>query len=253
MINADQLNFYLLIWIALAVLLFPFQLKITAPYGRHTTKKWGPVMDNRLGWLVMESISIFLFGWLFLAGDNEKTLPMWLFFAIWMGHYAYRSFIYPYRTKTKGKVIPVSIVLMAIFFNVINGFTNGYYIGSLAEGYTNEWFLDIRFILGIIVFASGAYINFRADNLLLSLRKPGETGYKIPEGGMFKYISCPNLFGEILEWFGFAIMCWNLPALAFAVWTAANLIPRAFSHHRWYKSHFVDYPEERKAVIPWVV
>lgn len=210
-------------------------------------------MDNRWGWVVMESVSILLFGFLFLTGENIKTLPMWFFFAIWIGHYSYRSFIYPFRTKTTGKVIPVSIVLMAIFFNIVNGFTNGYYLGSLAEGYGNDWFLDIRFILGVFVFAAGAYINFKSDNILLDLRKPGESGYKIPHGGLFKYVSCPNLFGEILEWFGFAIMCWNLPALAFAVWTAANLLPRAFSHHRWYKSRFENYPEERKAVIPFIV
>ena len=98
----------------------------------------------------------------------------------------------------------------------------------------------------------GAGINIHSDQILLSLRKPGETGYKIPKGGMFKWISCPNLFGEILEWSGFAILCWNLPALGFAVWTAANLIPRALSHHKWYLEKFSDYPKERKAVIPGI-
>ena len=56
--------------------------------------------------------------------------------------------------------------------------------------------------------------------------------------------------GEIIEWSGFALMCWNLPALSFAVWTAANLIPRALSHHAWYRRTFPDYPPGRKAVIP---
>lgn len=252
MIDLESLNYYLIIWIIIGIVLFPLQLRITAPYGRHTTKKWGPVMDNRLGWVVMESISIGLFGWLFLTGENEKTWPMWVFFGIWVGHYTYRSFIYPYRTKTKGKVIPMSIVLMAVFFNVINGFTNGYYLGTLTEPYPVSWFWDIRFIIGMLVFIAGAYINFSSDNILLALRKPGEKGYKVPHGGLFKYVSCPNLFGEILEWFGFAIMCWNLPALAFAVWTATNLIPRALSHHRWYLANFDDYPSSRKAVIPGI-
>ena len=70
---------------------------------------------------------------------------------------------------------------------------------------------------------------------------------------MFRYVSCPNHFGEIVEWAGFAVMCWNLPALSFAVWTAGNLIPRALSHHRWYRERFPDYPPERKAVIPFVL
>jgi len=66
-------------------------------------------------------------------------------------------------------------------------------------------------------------------------------------------VSCPNLFGEIVEWSGFAMMCWNLPALSFAIWTAANLIPRAISHHRWYRQRFADYPAARKAVIPFIL
>jgi hypothetical protein len=70
---------------------------------------------------------------------------------------------------------------------------------------------------------------------------------------MFRLISCPNLFGELIEWFGFALLCWNLPALTFFIWTAANLIPRAISHHQWYRKKFNDYPSERKAIIPFLV
>ena len=56
--------------------------------------------------------------------------------------------------------------------------------------------------------------------------------------------------GEVIQWSGFALMCWKLPALSFAIWTAANLIPRAWSHHKWYRTSFADYPQGRCAVIP---
>ena len=113
---------------------------------------------------------------------------------------------------------------------------------------------DPRFIIGGIVFVAGFVINQVADKELISLRKDGSKDYFIPNGGLFNYISCPNFFGEIIEWSGFAIMAWNLPALSFAVWTAANLIPRALDHHKWYKSYFKkEYPESRKAVIPFLL
>jgi hypothetical protein len=32
--------------------------------------------------------------------------------------------------------------------------------------------------------------------------------------------------------------------------TAANLVPRALSHHRWYQANFPDYPHERRALLP---
>ncbi|MBW2713856.1 MAG: DUF1295 domain-containing protein, partial [Deltaproteobacteria bacterium] len=83
-----------------------------------------------------------------------------------------------------------------------------------------------------------------------NLRKPGETGYKIPYGGFYRWVSSPNYLGEIIEWAGFAMLTWTPAGLAFLVFSISNLFPRAFSHHRWYQEQFEDYPEERKAIIP---
>ena len=89
--------------------------------------------------------------------------------------------------------------------------------------------------------------------MLIQLRKPGETGYKLPRGGLYERVTCPNYLGELLEWVGFAIASWSLPGLAFAVYTAANLVPRALANRRWYRERFPDYPSERKALIPFLL
>lgn len=52
-------------------------------------------------------------------------------------------------------------------------------------------------------------------------------------GGMFNYVSGANFFGEILEWWGFFVLCPSLPSLAFAVFTTCNIGPRALQHHRY--------------------
>ena len=244
-------NTLTLIWIALALALMPIQLFITAPYGRHLRMGWGPSLPNRLGWFLMEAVSLVLFAALFLSGPTPKTAPMWIFFVLWVAHYANRSLIFPWRTKTRGKTIPLAIVLGAVSFNLVNAGLNGFYLGSLAH-YPATWLTDPRFIIGLAIFLAGAATNIWADNKLIALRN-GDVGYGIPRGGLFEFISCPNLYGEIVEWFGFAVMCWNLPALSFVIWTAANLIPRALSHDAWYRSHFADYPRRRRAVIPFLL
>ncbi len=251
----DQATFQIVIvaWIALAVILFPIQLKITAPYGRHNRAGIGPQMSSRLGWIIMESVSLFVFAALFLAGGTEKTTPMWIFFFAWVAHYTHRSFVFPLHTRTTTKTIPLVIVLAAAAFNIINGALNGGYLGFLSPSYPETWLTDPRLIIGLGLFLIGAAINIWSDYHLIALRDPQAANYKIPRGGLFEKISCPNHFGEIIEWVGFAIMCWNLPALSFAIWTAANLIPRAISHHKWYKKRFSDYPENRKAIIPYLV
>lgn len=251
--DLNTFNTLLYIWIALALLLLPVQIFITAPYGRHASSKWGPQIDNRLGWIIMEIVSPAAFALLFLLGSNPKSTPMWIFFFAYVLHYLNRSLIFPLRIRTNGKKMPLFIIFSAISFNLVNGSTNGYWLGSLGAPYPEDWLHDPRFIIGLGLFISGAFINIQSDNILLRLRKPGETGYKIPQGGLFRFISCPNHFGEIIEWAGFALMCWNLPALGFAVWTAANLIPRAIAHHKWYQQRFDNYPTERKAVVPGIV
>jgi len=251
--DVNQFQLLLISWIGIALVLFPIQLFVTAPYGRHISNRWGITIPNRLGWVVMEIVSPLVFAYFFLAGPVVKTLPMWIFFGLWVAHYFNRSILFPLRIKSSGKRIPLLIVLSAVGFNLMNGFTNGYYLGSLAPSYPVSWLGSPQFILGMLLFFTGAGINLWADEKLISLRKPGESGYKIPRGGLFNFISCPNHFGEILEWFGFALLTWNLAALGFAIWTAANLIPRAISHHRWYQQHFEDYPPARKAVFPGVV
>jgi 3-oxo-5-alpha-steroid 4-dehydrogenase 1 len=231
-----------LAWIALAVGLVPLQLMVTAPYGRHTRPGWGPRIPNRLGWFAMEIVSPVVFAALFLSGPTTKSAPMWVFFALWVAHYVHRSLIFPWRMQTHGKTIPLLIVASAAAFNIVNGGLNGY---------PPTWLTDPRFVIGAAVFVAGAIVNIRADHRLIALR--GAADYAIPRGPLFEWVSCPNHLGEIVQWFGFALMCWNLPALSFAIWTAANLLPRSLSHHKWYLARFADYPRPRKALIPFIL
>jgi|FLOH01.1.fsa_nt_gi 3-oxo-5-alpha-steroid 4-dehydrogenase 1 len=240
-------------WIAIAVVTFPVLLFYTAPYGRHTTNTWGVRISNRLGWFLMELPVVIVFSLLFFMGSATKTLPVYIFYGLFMLHYTNRIFVFPFRMKTTGKRMPLLIVLLAVIFNLFNGFFNGYWFGTLSPVYDNSWILDPRFIIGGLLFFIGMYINMSSDTILFNLRKGGKSGYYIPYGGLFKYVSSPNLLGEIIEWTGWAIMCWCLPGFSFAIWTMANLIPRALDHHRWYKSKFKDYPKNRKAIIPTIL
>lgn len=239
-------------WIALAVLLIPVQLVIIAPYGRHLRRGWGLEVPNRVGWFAMEAVSLGVFAVLFLSGPAPKSPAAWTFFALWTAHYVNRALIFPWRLRTRGKSMPLAIVAAAVCFNFVNAGLNGAYLGDVA--YPASWVGDIRFGAGLAVFFTGAALNLWADDRLIGLRtKVGARDYSVPRGGMFEFVSCPNHLGEIVEWSGFALMCWNLPALSFAIWTAANLAPRALSHHRWYRGRFADYPPGRRALIPFLL
>ncbi|XP_006901193.1 PREDICTED: 3-oxo-5-alpha-steroid 4-dehydrogenase 2-like [Elephantulus edwardii] len=164
-------------------------------------------------------------------------------------HYFHRTFIY--SIVTRGRPLPVVVIVRAFVFCLGNGLLQSYYLVYCAE-YTSDWYTDIRFSLGVLLFLLGMGINIHSDHILHNLRKPGETAYKIPQGGLFTYVSGANFFGEIMEWFGYALATWSLPALSFALFSLCFLGLRAFHHHRFYLKMFEDYPKSRKVLIPFI-
>ena len=243
------LNYF---WIGIALVIFIVLVlfKIRAPYGRHTSQKWGAVMDNKWGWVLMELPALLTMPIIALYGNSQKTDLTYLLIGLWIFHYTYRTLIFPFKLKTNKKKMPLVIVFSAVFFNAVNGMLNGYFLG-----YLNTASIDLfgpGIYIGLALFIYGMVLNHKSDNKLISLRKR-DTGYHIPQGGLFNKISCPNHFGEIIEWTGFAVIAFNISALTFAVWTACNLIPRALNHHAWYKESFEEYPKNRRAVIPYIL
>ena len=175
----------------LAPIVFVALLFVTAPYGRHTRRTWGRRMDNRLGWIIMEAPAAIVFGICFLLGEYKTGATSLMFLVLWETHYIYRSFFFPRKLKGR-QMIPVAIVVMSILFNSANAYLNGRYLFTFSGGYPAKWLFDLHFITGAGLFISGMVINRRADSTLLSLRAPQEEGYKIPKGGLFELVSCPN-------------------------------------------------------------
>ena len=240
------------IWLTLAVIVFLILIFVKAPYGRHKTKGWGVEISAKKGWIIMESIPAVLLTVILAIGHN-RDLVVLFFWAIWTGHYVNRAWAWPNRAKLEQKLMPLSVVIFAIIFNTVNCLINGIWLFDLSGGYELSWVTDPRFIFGVVIFFFGMILNIKSDDILFSLRDDGSTGYKIPRGGLFEKVSSPNYLGEIIEWIGFAIATWSLAGFTFAIWTFCNLAPRAFAHHRWYKEEFSDYPENRKALIPFVI
>ncbi|XP_033127754.1 3-oxo-5-alpha-steroid 4-dehydrogenase 1-like [Anneissia japonica] len=178
-------------------------------------------------------------GTMMLEGPGENTA------------YFVETLIFPCLIRG-GKDTPRSIFVIAISFCICNGYMQGRYLTQYAE-YPSNWISDYRFLFGVCLFFIGMFINLHSDYILRNLRKPGETGYKIPKGGMFNYISGANFFGEIVEWLGFAIAVWSFTAFSFFLFTLCNIGPRACHHHQYYRKKFDDYPKSRKAVIPFIL
>ena len=251
-ISKNTFNYITLAWIALALITFPLLLKINPPYGRYSSRTWGPLINNKLSWFFMEIPSLAVILWFFVNTDNSENRIVFIAFILWIVHYFNRAFIFPLRLRTKSKKMPVAIMLQGAFFNIVNAGLNGYWLAFMAPREPVVLMKTPHFLIGITIFIIGFAINQYHDSILIRLRK-FNTGYKIPHGGLFSRISCPNYLGEMIQWTGFAILCWSLPALSFALWTVVNLLPRALNHHKWYIEKFPDYPRDRKAIVPFIL
>jgi protein-S-isoprenylcysteine O-methyltransferase Ste14 len=237
--------------LALAAPTFLALLVIPAPYGRYDRRGFGLTVPARLGWVLMESPAPLFFAAVYLAGAHAASLVPLVLLALWELHYLHRTFLYPLQLREGARGMPVLVMLLAVAFNLLNGWINARWVSELGD-YPAGWLLDPRFIVGAALFLGGFALNVASDRALRRLRRPGETGYRIPVGGAFKWVSCPNYLGEILEWTGWAVATWSLAGAAFALYTAANLAPRAFAHHAWYRRQFPGYPPRRRALIPFV-
>ncbi len=238
--------------LGLAAVTFAALLRVSAPYGRHARPGFGPTLPARAGWLLMESPALVWFSAVTLAGRHRGEAAPLALAVLWLAHYLHRGVVHPLRMRAAGKRMPLLVAALGFGFQVLNGWLNARWISHLGD-YPAAWLGDPRFLGGAALYASGFAVNRAADRRLVRLRAPGEGGYRIPRGGLFERVSCPNYLGEIAQWAGWALATWSLAGLAFAACTFANLAPRALAHHRWYRERFPDYPRERRALVPWVL
>jgi 3-oxo-5-alpha-steroid 4-dehydrogenase 1 len=255
MITAHTFNVFLLIMTALAVFVFIALFFIDAGYGKFYQPKWGPSLDNHWGWFLME-VPVFvamLVLWWF--SDRRTDGVRMIFLLLFEIHYFHRSFIFPRQLRGHSRM-PLAIVLMGALFNTLNAMMQGgwiFYI-SPAGFYPKDWLLSLPFLAGTLLFFAGMYINIQSDSIIRNLRKPGDTAHYLPKGGMFRYVTSANYFGEFMEWVGFAILTWSWAGAVFALWTFANLAPRAARIYDLYSQEFPDELDTHKVkrMLPFI-
>ena len=245
----------------LALLIFIGAAVAKSPYGRFASDQWGGInLDPRLGWFLMELPATLSFVYFYFQGRNRFEVVPLFFLVVWLIHYGNRGFVFPYLIRTpKGATASFSIVVVASGWLVtaLHGYLNAAFISDLGMHFTPDWFVDPRFLVGITLYYASFVLNVHSDAIIRNLRtveevERGEKVYRIPRGGLFRFVTSPSYLTEITAFTGFAIATWSLGATFIVLVTIANLVPRALQTHRWYNEKFPDYPQERRALIPYL-
>jgi len=239
--------------VLLSIITFISQRKSPAPYGKFSQlKNWGPPVAQRLAHSFNDGIyGSVLFAVVFLSFRTERSLINWTFFVCWELHFLHRGFIHPWLMNYSSSTVSLGIFFCGISL-ILYSYLNAEFIGSVV--YEEDFLNDPRFATGLCLFIAGFTINRWADWKLVQLRssRARRREYSTPYGGLYRWISCPNYFGEMIEWWGWALMTCSPAGLSYALFASATFIPRAAHTHAWYIQKFRAYPRDRRALVPGV-
>jgi 3-oxo-5-alpha-steroid 4-dehydrogenase 1 len=261
LLSAEGYRYVLIGSFAYAGLILIGAFMSKAPYGKLGSERAGFNLSPRLGWFLMELPATVSFLWFYLHGRNAAELVPMIFLGVWLVHYGNRGFVFPMLMRvargTRG-TFSLIVVVSGWLVTTLHGYLNAVFIAHLSDHMTPDWLTDPRFIIGMAIYVCGFVLNVHSDAIIRNLRsrdevERGEKVYRIPQGGLFRYVTNPSYFTELLSFTGFAIATWSPGAVFVLLVSAANLIPRAFQVHRWYKDKFPDYPPERKVLIPFLI
>lgn len=251
-------SFHILLWAmsAMGLIVLVSLYFVRAGYGMFRTAAWGPSVDNRLGWVLMEAPVFVVVACLWLASRERLAIPQLLFVALFELHYLQRSFIFPLLMQGRSRM-PLSVMAMGVVFNVINGVMQAggifYFAAPGLYDAGRAYLLRPHALPGLLLFLLGMAVNLHSDHVIRHLRRPGDTRHYLPQRGMYRYVTSANYLGELTEWIGFALLTASPAAWVFAWWTAANLVPRAHAIHRRYRQEFGDAAVgRRRRIIPFV-
>jgi len=249
---SDDVLAVTIITMALLVFVQTHKYKSTFKYGRYAAQEESAkrykliTVRSRVAWIMINISGILIPIWIYYYLEwrplNETGVAL---VSMWLLHYTWRALLYPFLIRG-GKNVPFSTFTLGWMYCFANSIVQMMHV----NGYQPQTEFALT-VFGLAVFLLGMAINIFHDVLLRGLRRKGEKGYRIPEGGLFEYVSCPNYLGEMIEWLGFALVSgFALTPVAHAVFMWCFLGPRAMHHHEWYYANFKKYPADRKALIP---
>ena len=243
--NQDSLIQFCLFFGAIFYVLQKF---VPIPYGKsYTPGRFKIEIKDRVAYILCNFFGPFLFVY------SQCSLPNGHIFSvpsvIFTIHYFHRIFIYSWFRKSSSRPWPLYTFLYYLCSNTLFGLLTSFLL--IFSGKT--FHIALQILLGIVIlgFAVVAAIH---DYKLCSLRHGGQNGYQIPNFFLFKWVSGPNYFLEIIEWLLFTLyLPFNLGAVAYVALVLANISGKAEWNHDAYIRIFKNkYPKDRAPWIPFI-
>jgi 3-oxo-5-alpha-steroid 4-dehydrogenase 1 len=214
--------------------------------------RWTASVNSRVGWFVAYLVPLLVYVGLHLQAGSPRSPYHWALLAGMVFHFGKRCleslFLHKY-SKPTGATAYLLIIWAYSTMVLAAGWFQTHAV-SAAEGWAPE--LRPALIAGAGIFLVGQAINFYHHLLLARLRPAGAVGqgYRVPQGGLFRWVACPHYLGEIISWVGYAVMAGLPPSWGNAAVVVVYLGARSRSTLRWYQQNLPDWPADRRALVP---
>ncbi|KEF57790.1 enoyl reductase [Exophiala aquamarina CBS 119918] len=107
---------------------------------------------------------------------------------------------------------------------------------------------------GLVLYTIGELGNLQSHLTLMGLRSSGGTERGIPQGPLFRLVTCPNYLTETVSWIGVYLvsgLSWGV--LIFSVISVAQMAQWAKKKERRYRKEFGDkYKKKRYTMLPGI-
>lgn len=245
----DTLTIVLIVTAVTICLSFYLHFK-PAPYGKFTVPTGtfcSMKINSKLAWIIQECPAFFASFHILISKWNSLSSITIVGLSLFTIHYFQRSFVFPALIKSN-RLTPIETCISAFGFCCFNGW--------LQVRNAIEYDVIVRdnnaSLVGLVVFFIGMFINIVSDAHLRELASQRiKNQYMIPTKGLFRYVSAANYFGEIVEWFGFALFLQTPAAAWFSLFSTLFLGQRGFQTHQFYLKKIDNYPKDRSSVFPF--
>eukprot|EP00915_Cephaloidophora_sp_WS-2016_P009418 GHVH01013498.1.p1 GENE.GHVH01013498.1~~GHVH01013498.1.p1 ORF type:complete len:335 (+),score=39.14 GHVH01013498.1:74-1006(+) len=179
-----------------------------------------------------------------------QKLALWLTIAHYLKREVETLFIHRF---SKATMPIVRLPINCLHYWVFNGVAIGYFLFH-PRYQTASWITDpVAYVLSITMLVFEV-LNLCTHITLKNLRPRGSTTRGIPHGWGFGVVSCANYWWESCAWFCFAILTNCFTSWVFFIVASGQMLEWALKKHANYKKEFKDeYPENRKAIIPFIL
>lgn len=221
-------------------------------YSKFANRQARFTVPSRLGMFLLYFPAVLLFPLVVALSEGEPTTWHLVCAALVSAHFGKRCLEALFVHKYSGVMNGVSVVMICGLYSILSGLLGWVAVTDVPATLVNSPEFTPLWIPGLAVWALGMAINAYHHILLANLRKPGETGYKVPEGGLFPWVACPHYLGELVAWWGFSLVFHHVAAFVVSLTMTFYLAGRAHNTLKWYRSKDLELPTGWKRLVPFV-